>query len=382
MNEKKVPFGDLILTFWMIITLSAAAITLFTPQQSVSPHSDMMKYATELAAECMDEIKQYKIDNLGGLSESDKLQTGMIGSGDETSITTTLGILEAKRTSTNPNWAAVYISMFDRAGLKSGDQVLLVFSGSFPALNLMAMVSAQVYGLKTYVMTGIGSSYYGANDPEFTFFDMAEYLHSKGKLTHGVDLVSLGGNNDIGDDFKSDEDKKAIVSRINNSGVTFLYESDFRKNVDARLKLIAENIPDVKFAVNVGGSMVGLGCSSSAIIDTGYFNAKRATMSLSSLSYRKNDDWGLLSCMQAIGIPTASMLNIRGLAATYGLPYDPSEAPTVGQGNAYFNTAYNLTMAYVALALSVAIGICYFVIKKHFGTERKKDERNYILCRR
>lgn len=382
MNQKTVPFANLILAFWLVITLSAAAVTLLTPGQTVSPHSDLMKQASELSATCMEEIKNYKIEHRSGLSPDDKLQTGMIGLEEITSITTTNGILESKRTSTNPNWAAVYISMYDRAGLSEGDSVLFIFSGSFPALNLMAMVSAQVYGLKPYVMAGIGASNYGANDPKFTFFDMAEHLYKVGLLTHRIDVVSLGGSNDIGEDFLSAEETAEIISRIKASGVTYLYESDYRKNIDARLDLIRENIPDVKFAVNVGGSMVGLGSGNSAIIETGYFSAKRASMGLNSLKNRRNDKMGLLGCMQAIGLPTASMLNIRGLAATYELPYDPSVTPTIGQGNSYFATTYNLTVAYIALSLSVVIAICYIILKKHFAAERKKDERNYILCRR
>lgn len=382
MNQKTVPFANLILAFWLVITLSAAAVTLLTPGQTVSPHSDIMKQASELSATCMEEIKNYKIEHRSGLSPDDKLQTGMIGLEEITSITTTNGILESKRTSTNPNWAAVYISMYDRAGLSEGDSVLFIFSGSFPALNLMAMVSAQVYGLKPYVMAGIGASNYGANDPEFTFFDMAEHLYKVGLLTHRIDVVSLGGSNDIGEDFLSAEETTEIISRIKASGITYLYEPDYRKNIDARLDLIRENIPDVKFAVNVGGSMVGLGSGNSAIIETGYFSAKRASMGLTSLKNRRNDKMGLLGCMQAIGLPTASMLNIRGLAATYELPYDPSVAPTIGQGNSYFATTYNLTVAYIALSLSVVIAICYIILKKHFAAERKKDERNYILCRR
>ncbi len=382
MNQKSVPFANLILAFWLVITLSAAAVTLLTPGQDVSPHSDMMKQASELSVKCMEEIKNYKIEHRDGLSPDDKLQTGMIGLEEITSITTTNGILESKRTSTNPNWAAVYISMYDRAGLSDGDSVLFIFSGSFPALNLMAMVSAQVYGLKPYVMAGIGASNYGANDPKFTFFDMAEHLYKVGLLTHRIDVVSLGGSNDIGDDFLSAEDTANIVSRIKASGVTYLYEPDYRKNIDARLDLIREHIPDVKFAVNVGGSMVGLGSGNSAIIETGYFSAKRASLGLISLKNRRNDNMGILGCMQAIGLPTASMLNIRGLAATYELPYDPSVTPTIGQGNSYFATTYNLTVAYIALSLSVVIAICYIILKKHFAAERKKDERNYILCRR
>ena len=42
----------------------------------------------------------------------------------------------------------------------------------------------------------------------------------------------------------------------------------------------------------------------------------------------------------------------------------------------------NKWMMLLALSLSVVIAICYIILKKHFAAERKKDERNYILCRR
>lgn len=380
--KSRVPFAGWILAFWLVLTLSGAAITLLTPRQAQSPFYSQMIQAAELSAKCMDEIKQYKIDHGIGISPDDKLQTGMVGTGDLTAITTTDGLLDAKRTSCNPNWAAVYISMYVKAGLQKGDQVLFVFSGSFPALNLMAMVSAQVYGLQIYAMSGIGSSYYGANNPDFTFFDMAEYLYGKGLLTHRLDLVSLGGDNDVGNDFYDEDVKQAIVSRIKSSGVAYLEEADYTKNIDARLRYVIDNVPSVAFMVNVGGSMVGMGKGSSAFIQSGYFRASYSKGNLSMMLNRSDGNMGMIGCMRAIGIPVASMLNIKKQASTYGLPFDPDEQFTIGQGTAYYSNTYNLTLAYVTLGLSVIIAIFYFVMKKQYKAEIDKDERNYILCRR
>ena len=146
-NGRDAPFSTIILAIWMVLMCFAVAFSYLSTTEELSPVYDTMVEAAEIADDAMEAIKEEKISRGIPISADDILQTGMIGE-SYTTITTTMGVLEAKRTSTDPNWAAVVVGMFRRANLQPGDQVAMVFSGSFPALNICVMAAAQAYGLE------------------------------------------------------------------------------------------------------------------------------------------------------------------------------------------------------------------------------------------
>ena len=377
-GKKTVPHAWIVLAVWLTIVALAVVFTLTGSFSAPHPQASVMDHAAKLAERAMRAVKQYKTEHSIALSPDDKLQTGMIGSGEYTSITTTDGVLESKRTSCNPNWAAVIVGFFAKAGLKKGDQAVLIFSGSFPAMNLCAMAAAEAYGLDFRVMAGIGASYYGANDPNFTFFDMAEYLYSAGVLHHRVDLVSLGGNDDVGTDFSNEAEKTAILERIRASGVQFLYEEDFRTNIDLRLEYLQKELPRLGFVLNVGGSMVGLGTGWDSFLESGYFSPPLyTTVSVAG----RNPSYGLLQCGRLMHLPVASLLNLQRLAERYGLPYDPDTAPVAGTESGYAcyrHTTYPIGYAVAALVLSAALAALFVWLKKHRAVPIAATERNYI----
>lgn len=380
MREKSPLFTPLILAVWALIMCLAVAFSLTSVKQTISPAYDTMVDAANIARQAMDEVKQEKLRRGIAISEDDILETGMIGE-YYSSIVTTVGVLEAKRTTVNPNWAAVVVGMFRRANLRSGDHIATVFSGSFPALNICVMAAAQAYGLKQCVMASVGSSYYGATCEQFTFFDMAEHLYSKDILKHRIDYVSLGGDSDVGNNFFDDGVKEEIMSRIKASGVTFIYEQDYVKNIDMRIAYLNEDVPNVKFVINVGGGIVGLGTGANAFVQTGYVEPRFTNSSKVTLWGRDND-CGLLQYYLAQGIPVASLLNIKGLALTYGVPYDPVERQQIGVGQMYYSNEYSPVIPSIAIALSIGIGVFFFIYCKRGIVKESKDERNYILYRR
>ncbi|HBK61259.1 MAG TPA: hypothetical protein DDZ84_10780, partial [Firmicutes bacterium] len=129
--------------------------------------------------------------------ELDPNSTGLIGA-EFTPITTTLGVLEAKRTSTNPAFAALMVRYFLEAGLEPGDVVAVGASGSFPALVLATLAACRAVDLQPAVVYSIGASMYGANTPGFTFGDMLILLNHRGLLPYELAAVSLGGEGDAG----------------------------------------------------------------------------------------------------------------------------------------------------------------------------------------
>ena len=67
------------------------------------------------------------------------------------------------------------------------------FSGSFPALNIAVLSAARVLDLHPVIISSVGSSMYGANQPEMTWLDMERILADKGLFPYRSNAASLGG---------------------------------------------------------------------------------------------------------------------------------------------------------------------------------------------
>ena len=393
--KKRISIAQLLLVIWMVVMVLAVVSNVRFAKTAEHPYYEKMLEASSLTKKAFDTIKQHKLDNGMPIVSEDKLKTGLIGE-EATAIFTTPGNLHAKRTTCNPNWAAVIIDYFYKANLKSGDQVVFVFSGSFPGLNIAALAAAEVFGLNTAVMASIGASSYGATDPDFTFFDMMCLLNGKDVLKDRLDYVSFGGGSDTGNNFHDEEEifwnedlenlrtieeiKSSIKARIDKEGVNFIYEPDFSTNIDKRIEYLRQLVPDAKFLLNVGGSSVGIGVDAETYIDSGFQDpTTKMTSKLSSFDVNK-DNWGLIQYFLTKEIPVASMLNIRGLASDYGLAYDPDVMPAVGDGEIYLIKTGNLTITIIAIVVSVAVAVFYSIYKRKLNAEEGQNERNYILC--
>ena len=186
-----------------VFIILAIIITLNTASLSISRHYDTQINASNKALLAMELLKEKEEEvsknyDYGNFYESfeDKLyydkqnlNTGMIGA-EYTAITTTIGNIDSKKTSLDPNFAAVYIKMFDELGLKKDDEIVINMSGSFPMLNISCIIAAEEYGLKPFIMTSIGASSFGATNPAFTIFDMLQYLNEKQIISSKIDIVA------------------------------------------------------------------------------------------------------------------------------------------------------------------------------------------------
>ena len=373
MKRKEENKYFLLLYYILAIFITVAVIiTLSTASYSSHRHYDMQIEASNKTLNVMNVLKDREIeaskdyDYGNGFYESfdDKkyydaqnLNTGMIGA-EYTAITTTIGNLDSKKTSLNPNFAAVYIKMFNQLSLKEGDEIVINSSGSFPMLGISCIIAAEEYGLKPFIMASVGASSYGATNPAFTIFDMLEYLYEQKIINTRIGIVSLGGNNDIGDTFgkyNDYKDKNTIIDRINKSGVTFIYESKFNENIEKRLTVISKNTKNVKLFVNIGGNSVGLGIKENTYYkENGILYAKKYKKSSLSLSNK-----GLLERYLSNGVDAIQMLNLKQIASDYGLEYGFNTLPDVGTGDAYYEISYNLTYSIIAILVVVAFLIYY-----------------------
>jgi poly-gamma-glutamate system protein len=295
--------------------------------------------------------------------DNNNLKTGMIGA-EYTAITTTIGNLDSKITSLDPNFAAVYIKMFSELSLDKGDEVVINISGSFPMLDISCIMAAEEYGLRPYLMASVGASSFGATNPAFTIFDMLEYLYDQKFTSSRINVVSLGGSNDVGEnfgEFNDYNDRNLIIDRINKSGITFLYEKDFDTNIEKRLQLIKESHKNVKLFINIGGNSVGIGINENAFYKSnGIIYANK----YKNINSSKKGE-GLIGKFLKSGVNAIQMLNLKNIAANYGLEYGFNKLPDVGQGDLYYEKSYNLTYPIIAVVVVVSF-LLYYKKKKHF----------------
>jgi len=358
------------ITLAVVITLNTSSISIHRDYKIQINASNRSLHAMEVLKEKEEEVsKNYDYGDFYETYEDKKyydnnnLKTGMIGA-EYTAITTTIGNLDSKITSLDPNFAAVYIKMFSELSLDKGDEVVINISGSFPMLDISCIMAAEEYGLKPYLMASVGASSFGATNPAFTIFDMLQYLYQQELISTKINVVSLGGSNDIGEnfgEFNDYNDRNLIIDRINKSGITFLYEKDFDTNIEKRLQLIKETHKNVKLFINIGGNSVGIGINENAFYKSnGIIYANK----YKNINSSKSGE-GLIGKFLKSGVNAIQMLNLKNIASNYGLEYGFNKLPEVGQGDPYYEKSYNLTYPIIAVVVVVTF-LLYYKKKKHF----------------
>jgi len=247
--------------------------------------------------------------------ENDPNGTGLIGS-DYSMITTTLGHLDAKRTSVNPDMAALICSIFLKQGLKSGDYVAIGSSASFPGLLLATLSACKILNLQPLTMVSVGASQYGANEMEFTIVDILQILEAAFGKTFRPVAISFGGNNDIADDL-SDEARNFIRDKIQKSGYSLIFEDILEENVSTRMALYLEKAKsEIKMFVNIGGAISNTGSSPEIL------NLKPGLNELIENIPEKKSR-GVLFEFALLKKPILHLLYIKGLSLRYNVLWDP-----------------------------------------------------------
>ncbi len=263
--------------------------------------------------------------------EADPNRTGMIGQ-EYTIITTTTGDLESKRTATNPDFAAALVRLVASLGLPRGTPVVIVLSGSFVGGNVAIIAAVEALGLRPVIVTSLGASMWGANDPEFDWLDMAALLRERGVIRAATVATVLGGEGAVGGGMDP-----AAVAALRQSavrdGVPIVEVRPFPALIDALLARIdaalAGEAPGA--VVNVGGALIGLGsCRESFEFPTGL---TRRPMSCTAGAP------GIAIRLVERGLPVVHVLNMRRLAVEFGLPIDPVPLPAPGDNNVVYGSS-------------------------------------------
>lgn len=327
---------------------------------------DQKLEASKLFQKASDYLKEYRLQK--GIfidAINDPNGTALIGQ-DITPITTDRGYIEAKLTSTNPNFSAVVVDMLKEAGLEKNDVVAVAFTGSLPGINLAVHSALQTLKLKPIIITSVGASNWGANDPFYTWLDMEKVLFEAGIFKNKSIAASIGGGLDRGRGL-SPEGRQLLVNAVQRNKVRFINEEFLENSIQSRIAVYdsLKKKDQIKAFINVGGGISSIGSTENVqFIPSGLSN----TLPMKNFPTR-----GVIIRMAEKNIPIIHLLNINQLAHQYGLPISPSPLPQPGEGEIFIQKRYSVILTTVLTVFLIAsISFVFFMeMKRHrLGTER------------
>ena len=317
----------------LIFSLGALSLFVFFLAQVLpgilpSPLVSRMNEAAQTMVQAGEAVSKCRLSARVAIdAEVDVNETGFIGL-DTSSITTSLGSLQSKRTSTNPNFAALLVYLLHRAGVEEGDCVAVGASGSFPALIVAALSACRALGARPLLICSLGASQWGANHPRFHWLNMWECLKEKGLFSAEPVAWSLGGDRDTGRDMNP-EGRARLQTALEELGLKMISEPDLSRNISERMRLLQQEAggKDIKAFINVGGSWANLGTDESVLkINPGLSMPRDIPIP---------ERRGMIQEMAWRGVPVIHCLFIHGLAREFGLPWDPSPLPDPGEGGVF-----------------------------------------------
>ena len=284
-----------------------------------------------------------KIDEI-----TDPNHTGLIGT-EFSDITTTLGHLQAKRTTTSLNFAALIVHLLDEAGVSTGDTVAIGCSASFPASMIASLAATKAMEIHPIVIISLGSSSYGANNPDFNLLDIYQLLTREKIFDAQLAAISLGGEKDVGENFES-QIKQKLIQQIRASEIPFIYESNIYNSVNKRLSIYLGSPTNERISafINCGGSQANMGSS-------GLVLKVKPGLNNEIVQLPPIDERGVIFEMAALGVPVIHLLYIKGLVLEYGLSWDPIPLPEPGDSEIYFSKSKSTIVFWL-------IAVIYFLV--------------------
>lgn len=353
--KYNIKLKNLIILF-LIIIIGFVAVENSIKRVHV-PYYQLQVEAARVMTESLYVIKEER--EAKGIVIDEKLdpnKTGLIGE-EYTLLTTTLGNLSAKRTSTNPDFAALMVKYFYEAGLQSGDIVAIGSSGSFPALLIATLSACKSMELAPLIIYSIGASEYGATIPELTFIDMLETLRENKVLPYKILAVSMGGNKDQAESMLFPESVEIIRDIAKKTEAYFIDIEDLSENIQKRMEIYKEAAGEkpIKVFVNIGGASVNYGNTSASIT---YPNG----LVINGPKIPDNPERGLIFEYQLLNIPVIHLLNVRDLALKNGIPIDPIPLPEIGTSQVFFQ---NKAQKWIIVLIILISAIYLFLAKNN-----------------
>ena len=334
-----------------IISIIAYSIAFFSRMEFVSNTYDIKINASMKMQESMKMLKNIRMEKGVFIDiENDPNETGLVGS-QFSLITTDEGDLDAKLTTLDPNFAAAMVELLTRANLTSGDTIALMLTGSMPGANMAMLIACKAMDIYPFIISSIGASQWGANDPEMTWLDMERILFEHGYISSRSIAASIGGRNDRGR-LLSPKGRELIRYNIENNKLPLISGKGLEDNVNKRMEYFGAH--NYKAVVNIGGGVASLGTS---------FNLR---LIKPGIVYRKDIEKisrgdgieGAVVKFSKQNIPLIHILNIQKLTDELGMKYAPIPIPEIGEGSLYAIEKYDLKITILSLiivSLSVVI---------------------------
>lgn len=338
-DARPIRYADyqpLTATPWALLAAAAAlSVLLWLGVEAMlgrfthTAYPDMVRAAHAMQAAT--QVAREQRTRLGLMQDiaTDPNRTGLIGS-EFTDLTTSLGDPAAKRTATNPDLAAALVRRVAELDLPPGSPVAVLVSGSFIGANIASIVAVETLGLKPVLVSSLGASMHGATDPELTWLDIEAELRARGVIATKSTVALIGGGSATGGGL-SDEGVAAFRAAAQRNAVPVLDEggvADLLDRVEALIAAEAGGQPPL--LINSGGSVAALGTC---------IDGDRLPLLATGATLPCTDGVpGLVVRTANRAIPVVHLLNMREVAASWGLPYDPYPLPMVGNNRAVYGT--------------------------------------------
>ena len=308
------------------------------------------------------EVKNNKniIDNTIYI-DIDPNTTGLIFK-EDSPIRSSIGDLEAKQTVLKPNFAALVVDNLIKAGVNSGDTIAIGMTGSMPGANIAVLSACKAMGLQTVTISSVGSSTWGATDPNFTWLDMENILIENKIFSQKSIAASMGGKGDClrrsgkrgGKEAREIVRLAALRNRIPLIDYVLpIEEQNVSKSIDQRVKLYSKfvnSLDDYTAFINVGGGVTNVGVGGKTKIPKPGFLTPELILEM-------NPRKSIIKNFARLGVPSVHISHIPELVRGV-IPFGSQKLLT-GQGRLYKDEKYNLIVASFSLVvlLSLVFGI-------------------------
>ncbi|NEO18610.1 MULTISPECIES: poly-gamma-glutamate system protein [unclassified Moorena] len=352
-------------TWKIILTVAIVALIGLMAVENISVKAGETEIkAAQIMQAGMETIKEYRQKEVGeqyyDQYDADKLnkfiESGMIGV-LSSPITTMVVAPTAKVATINPNWAALMVDLYIKAGVKNGDTIAASFSGSYPALNLAVMAAAEAMDIKVIAISSVGSSSWGSNLPNLAWLDMERILNEKQIISNRSVAASRGGLEDLGLGLEA-QAVQMMEEIIKRNKMYYIYEIDRRQNIDHRMSIYSQysDSDTIKLYVNVGGGKISVGDDTKERIFQAGLNK--------NMRIKPGTSDSLMKRFAESGMPVIQMRHMTELCKRLNMPCDIEEIPLVSEVKIFSH--YNKFL--VIAVFTVITALLLLLVKERQGT--------------
>lgn len=343
----KAKIKPVFLILSLAVLLVGLLLVFVTKGTEPKENYDVLFASARRMEKALEVIKTYCEQNNIELEEEDVNGTYLIGP-YYSPLMSTMGYADIKRTTLNPNNAAIMADYFIQAGLKENDTLGIGTSGSFPGFAVAAMCAATELDLNAKVIASYGSSMYGATRPELNIVTIIRLLQNAGVIKVDLVAVSPGSHADSGvgslDGFIYENTRQTVLDLAAESGTYLIDTGSIASSIQKRLEIFGK----LDCFVNIGGAGANSGSSSFSLDFPEGLVTHVDTIP-------NHPERGLVFEYADQGISVINILNVRKITQDHGLAFDPSPLPPAGTGGVFFRETYSPAIIILTLVFAAAI---------------------------